>query len=650
MTAERLSELLAAVSTTRIAVVGDYCLDAYWEVDPGLSEVSVETGKATVPVRRQSYSLGGAGNVVMNLAALGVAEIVPVGVLGDDVFGRETARLLAQAGADTSTLLIQGERWSTPVYGKPYIGGEEQPRVDFGVCNEASPETGRRMVGVLAAVLPRVSGVIVNQQLPRGILTDDVIRDLNALAARHPAKMVVVDSRDRSERFHGVAYRLNAHEAARMCGRALPRDQDVPFDAVLRCAAQVHGVSRQPVFVSRGARGAVVAWQGGTCVLPGIQILRKTDPVGAGDTSLAATAACLAAGATPPEAGTVANFASAVTVQKVRTTGTASVQEILEIGASPDYVHRPELADDPRAAQFVEGTQIERVEGRLRGRGFAHAVFDHDGTISTLRQGWEPIMEAVCVRAILGSQYDAVDESVYRRVVERVRAYISQSTGIQTLKQMQMLAEMVREFGYVAREHILDAQGYKRIYARGLMERVGERLKRLKRRELSVEDFTVKGSVGFLQALRARGVRLYLASGTDHRDAVHEAHALGYGELFDGGIYGATDEVDADVKREVVNRILGMEGMQGSAILCFGDGPVEIREVRKRGGTAVGVASDEVRRYGLNREKRARLIRAGADLIVPDFSQGAALLELLLPGEARCALPPSGVDRRRLRM
>ena len=69
--------------------------------------------------------------------------------------------------------------------------------------------------------------------------------------------------------------------------------------------------------------------------------------------------------------------------------------------------------------------------------------------------------------------------------------------------------------------------------------------------------------------------------------------------------------------------------LHGSELLVIGDGPVEIRECRKGNGVAIGIASDEVRRYGLNKEKRSRLIKAGANVIIPDFSQGDLLLKLL---------------------
>jgi hypothetical protein len=124
-------------------------------------------------------------------------------------------------------------------------------------------------------------------------------------------------------------------------------------------------------------------------------------------------------------------------------------------------------------------------------------------------------------------------------------------------------------------------------------------------------------------------VTLYLASGTDHADVVAESQALGYADLFNGGIYGATGDIDNCSKKMVLDRILAENDLSGPELAVFGDGPVELRECRKRDGIAIGVASDEIRRHGLNPQKRARLVKAGAHLIVPDFSQASELLGIL---------------------
>ena len=125
-------------------------------------------------------------------------------------------------------------------------------------------------------------------------------------------------------------------------------------------------------------------------------------------------------------------------------------------------------------------------------------------------------------------------------------------------------------------------------------------------------------------------MQLYLASGTDEQDVIAEAQALGYAHLFQQHIYGAVGDVTKEAKRIVLDRILNDIGAANvGRLVVFGDGPVEIRETRKRGGLAVGIASDELRRYGLQPAKRSRLIRAGAQAIVPDYSQLDQLLRLL---------------------
>ena len=630
MTGERVQALLDGIRGTSVAVLGDFCLDAYWMLDPALAEVSVETGKSTRAVRQQYYSLGGAGNIVANLVDLGVGKVYAVGVLGDDLFGREMLRLLSGLQVNVGGMVVQSEGWITPVYGKPYVGEDEQERMDFGPANRIVPETEEQVVRALAAALPHVQAVILNQQLPRGINSDRVIDGLNGLIEHWRNRVFIVDSRHRSERYRGAIYRFNAHEAARLCGQPKPREQMVLLEEARQFAEQIEHRTGKPVFVSRGDRGSVLRAGGRTCEVPGLHIVNPTDPVGAGDTSISAIAGALAAGATPLEAAELANCASGVTVQKLRTTGTATPAEILALGADPDYVYSPELADDPRAARFVPETEIEVIAADLPRHTVRHALFDHDGTLSTLRQGWEPIMHDVCLQSILGPAYRTADESVYRRVADRVAAYIDRSTGVQTLVQMEALVALVREFGHVPPEQIKDRFGYKQVYLEALMQKVRLRIEKLGRGELDIGDFTIKGVVPFLKALQARGVKLYLASGTDHEDLLREAQALGYAHLFDGGIYGAAGDIDRDAKREVIERILRENRLAGAELVCFGDGPVEIRLARKRGGLAVGVASDEVRRFGLNPDKRRRLIRAGADVVVPDFSQGERLLACLL--------------------
>jgi rfaE bifunctional protein kinase chain/domain len=629
MNRDQLEALLARIAGTRIGVVGDFCLDAYWTLDASLSEISIETGLATRPVRGQRYSLGGAGNVVSNLAALGVGRISAFGVLGDDPFGREMTRILGAASVDISGIVVQKPDWNTPVYVKPVEGDAEQGRIDFGNANVLAPATGAALIAALEGARGRLDLVIVNQQLLHGIHTPELRERLAALI-RTTSVPFICDSREFSDSYTGAVRKLNDREALRLVGMQWEQEDAVPRADAERAAETLFDRWKTPVFMTRGPRGILVRDMRGMHEVPGLQILGRIDTVGAGDSALAGIAAALAAGSEPVAAATLGNFAAAVTVKKLFITGTASPVEILAIGTDPDYVWNSELAEDSRAARFHGDSEIEVVGTISTGRPPTHAIFDNDGTISTLREGWEGIMEPMMIRAILGKGWKTAEEKLFIAVKERVRGYIDMTTGVQTLVQMHGLVEMVRVFGIVPAQDVKDPLGYKDLYNQELLAMVSQRVEKLRRGERCVEDYMLKGALQMLKALHAAGVKLHLASGTDEHDVVSEAEALGHAALFEGRIHGAVGDVNIEAKKVVLERILADIGTAGArSLVTFGDGPVEIRETRRRGGVAVGVASDELRRFGWNMRKRTRLIRAGADLLVPDFSQWQALCRLL---------------------
>jgi phosphoglycolate phosphatase-like HAD superfamily hydrolase len=337
----------------------------------------------------------------------------------------------------------------------------------------------------------------------------------------------------------------------------------------------------------------------------------------------------LGANQPPSVAAQLANIAATITVRKLRTTGTATPEEILAVGPEPDYIFEAELAEAPHLARYLEGTEIELI-GDLPGNlQIEHCIFDHDGTLSTLREGWEKIMEPMMVREILGPIYATAAASLFVETTEKVRRFIDRTTGIQTLVQMKGLVDLVSQAGYVGKNEILDEHEYKQIFNRELMQMVQRRIDRLGCGELDSTDFQIKNARALLEELHKRGVKLYLASGTDEEEVIAEAKAMGYADLFEGRIFGAVGDIKTEAKRMVLERIMRDYTLAGHQFATFGDGPVEIRETRKRGGFCIGVASDELRRFGWNLVKRTRLIRAGASVVVPDYSQLTALLKVL---------------------
>ncbi|MCD6354300.1 MAG: HAD family hydrolase [Prolixibacteraceae bacterium] len=630
MEKQQLRKILNDISYVKIAVLGDFCLDAYWFIDESKSEISIETGQATQPIRQQKYSLGGAGNVTNNLAAMGVHDIRAFGVIGSDPFGSEMVGLMQKAGIKTNNLLIQNENWSTHVYAKPYVADVEQNRIDFGNFNQLSESVANQLLKNLKNEITEVDVIIINQQVVSGIHTDYFKQKLVDLIQQFPKKIFIVDSRNYNNYYDGAYRKMNDVEAANLCGINKEASDMVLYSEVKKAAQILFKRYKKPLFITRGSRGSLIVNENGVTDIFGLLIISKIDSVGAGDSYLAGAAATLAAGYNLEQAAKIGTFVAGVTVQKLFQTGTATPNEILQIGLDPDFVYRSELAEDIRQANYIEGSEIEYINTWPENINIRYAIFDHDGTISTLREGWEEIMALMMMKAVLGNHFQDADEALYHKVQTRVAEFIDKTTGIQTLVQMKGLVELVREFGCVPEEEILDEFGYKQIYNKELLRMVKEREKKILKGELSLEDFTLKNAVLLLKKLHQAGVRLTLASGTDEEDVRNEARILGYDHLFEGRIFGAVGDVTKEAKKIVLDRILDMIGeSETGQIAVFGDGPVEIRETHKRGGITIGIASNEMKRHSLNESKRTRLIKAGADIIIPDFSQLPLLLKLL---------------------
>ncbi len=636
MDQQQISLILEKITSVKIAVYGDFCLDSYWLMDPRGSEVSIETGLKAQAVAKHYYSPGGAANVVANLSALHPAAIKVIGVVGDDIHGRELTTQLQSLGGDTSSLFIQKEHFDTYSYLKRHVDGKEEPRIDFGVYNERSSETDDKILKALEETLQTYDALIFNQQVTGSLNNEAFISGANALFAKYPDKIVILDSRHFNDRFENTFRKVNDREVASLVGISVNPGESVTISDVKKHGKTVFEQSGKPVFVTCGERGIIAFDKNGTYEIHGLQLKTKLDTVGAGDTTLSALALCLAAGFSSGDAASFGNLAAAVTVQKLYTTGTASGEEILKISHEPDLIFNADLAENERSAVYYADTDFEVCEPDTLERlgHIKYAVFDHDGTISSLRQGWEEIMEPVMMKSILGDHYETIDTTTYNKLLLVCKEFIHKTTGIQTIYQMEGLVNLVREFGYVPEDKILDKFQYKEIYNNGLMEMVNKRTDKLLAGELGQDDYTMKGAVAFLYALRERGVTMYLASGTDAEDVRNEAEMLGYAELFNGGIYGALKDYTKFSKKMIIEKIIRDNNLNGNELAVFGDGPDEIREGRRAGGISVGITSNELQRFGHNGAKRPRLVKAGAQLLIPDFSQHKKLVSLLFQENA----------------
>jgi len=274
-----------------------------------------------------------------------------------------------------------------------------------------------------------------------------------------------------------------------------------------------------------------------------------------------------------------------------------------------------------KSATFLAGTEIEIVNPDIvRGR-FRSVLVDFDGTLSLIREGWPDVMIPLMVEVLATTPEHEPEDELY----QIVESFVMRLNGKQTIYQMIQLCEEIEKRGGKAEDPLI----YKRTYYERLNRRISGRIEGLRSGRIAREEMLLPGSIELLEKLRQRGLTLYLASGTDEPFMKEEVRLLGLTDLFNGGVYGALDDFKRFSKKMLIENMFRQHGLRGPELLAFGDGFVEIENTKEAGGVAVGVASDEVRRCGINQWKRNRLIGAGADLIIPEFREHEALLAYL---------------------
>lgn len=255
--------------------------------------------------------------------------------------------------------------------------------------------------------------------------------------------------------------------------------------------------------------------------------------------------------------------------------------------------------------------------------GVTHVLFDFDGTLSLIREGWPDVMVPMFVEMLppLTGETDAQRRQLCLDDIMRLN-------GKQTIYQMIQLAARIQERGGVPKEPLW----YKHEYLRRLDERIGARKEGLRSGTVPPDDLLLHGSRALLENLQRRGLALYLASGTDEFFVKQEAALLDVTRYFGPRIYGALDNYQNFSKKMVIDRILRENHIAGAQLLSFGDGYVEIQNTKEVGGLAVAVASDEAHNGAgrIDEWKRQRLLGVGADVVIPDYRDAESLLERMV--------------------
>jgi phosphoglycolate phosphatase-like HAD superfamily hydrolase len=264
---------------------------------------------------------------------------------------------------------------------------------------------------------------------------------------------------------------------------------------------------------------------------------------------------------------------------------------------------------------------LEIIRSGVAATGARAALFDFDGTLSLIRSGWLDIMLDMMTGTLAALGTGETEEQLRAESLDRVWPH----TGKDTVFQMVEFAGMIQARGGQAE----DPQVYKRRFLDELSTLSEHRLADVCAGRSPADQYLVPGSRALLEDLQARGLTLYLASGTDHDRLQYEAGVLDIARYFDDRIYGALPDPDAFSKAMLVAQITGGAGMHPSMLIGFGDGPAEIDAVHRAGALAIGVATDEPECRKVNPFKRRGLIDHGADYIIPNYLCRQALLPLI---------------------
>lgn len=332
MQLERLQNLLSQFPRRRIAVLGDFFLDKYLEIDPALAEPSLETGKVAHQVVSVRRSPGAAGTVVNNLAALGAGHLHAIGAVGDDGEAYDLHQGLHALKCSTDGL-IRSSELVTPTYLKPRDLGVaglegEHSRYDTKNRRPTSSMIVDQICGELERTVPEVDALIIMDQVELadcGVVTAAVRQRVANLALQYPKVVFWADSRRFIRKFRNVTVKANQFEAVHRLNPGV--GEEISLEELRRAVPELKAELAGKVFVTCANRGILVS-EPEISLIPAVQLTGPIDPTGAGDSATAGAVLALTSGATASEAALVANLVASITVRQLGTTGTASPAQV----------------------------------------------------------------------------------------------------------------------------------------------------------------------------------------------------------------------------------------------------------------------------------------------------------------------------------
>ncbi len=333
MNSARFQAITTKYPQLRIAVVGDFSLDRYLEIDPARKEISLETNLPVYNVVNVRAQPGSAGTILNNLVALGIGTLYPIGFCGDDGEGFELRRALRAKEGVKLDYFVSTTHRRTFTYCKPLIvePGKvpvELNRLDSKNWTSTPAVVQGQIIDAVQKLATEVDAMILMDQVDvpeTGVVTTKVLEAVGNAVPKRRELLIMADSRRGLRGYPPVTLKMNGAELSALTGAT---DQST-LDEIKETAAILSRRQGRNVFVTLAERGLLGAAPGGEVEhVTALPLRGEIDIVGAGDSVTANLTSALSAGASLREALEIANAAASIVIHQLGTTGTASRLEI----------------------------------------------------------------------------------------------------------------------------------------------------------------------------------------------------------------------------------------------------------------------------------------------------------------------------------
>jgi len=298
---QSVSELINGFSRLKVLIIGDLMIDSYtWGK---VSRISPEAPVPVVNVIRRESRLGGAGNVVLNIASLGATAVI-CSVIGDDAPGRELQKIILDANLSTDGLIVEPGRMTT-VKERIIAGSQQVVRVDSETENSISLSSQQALLAHIKDSMSDVD-VIIFEDYDKGVLSAELIQSVISMAKENNIPTVVDPKRKNFFAYEGATlFKPNLHELRDGLG-LMPTDFDADH---LAETVRKFKVSQEftGVFVTLSERGVYIDFENDQHLIPA-HIRQISDVSGAGDTVISIAACVLALGGSTEQIASLANL------------------------------------------------------------------------------------------------------------------------------------------------------------------------------------------------------------------------------------------------------------------------------------------------------------------------------------------------------